>query len=53
MMTKLNIIYMTLCAAVIVAGVAVHASHGPDQTALTGIEERGVMGVIDAVGGVR
>lgn len=53
MMSKLNAIYMTLCAAVVLAGVAVHASHAPGETSLTGLDEHAVISVIEAVGSAR
>ncbi|MDA7428281.1 hypothetical protein PGB28_07410 [Primorskyibacter aestuariivivens] len=48
MKSKLNAIYMVLCATIIVAGLSVHASYAHGHDSLTSASENGVIALIEA-----
>lgn len=48
MKSKLNAIYLVLCAAIVVAGLSVHASHAADLTGLADAAGNGVAALIHA-----
>lgn len=53
MNSKLNAIYLVLCAAIVVAGVSVHASYAHGHDRGTGMGENGVLSMIEAATGAQ